>query len=160
MDGFTTFITVIDEWAWIGWIVLIALFLVIEMLTLDLTFLMLSFGGAVGLVTDLVGVPIWAQVIIAGAAAAAFVFFLRPPLLHRLSRDEDPTPTNLDALLDQRGVALTDITQGSGQVKLGNGDTWTARSFDGAPISQGSRIAVTEIDGATAIVHPVTEEDF
>ncbi|UNK69307.1 NfeD family protein [Microbacterium sp. H1-D42] len=160
MDDFSTLITVIEDWAWVGWLVLIALFLVIEMLTLDMTFLMLSFGGAVGLLSDLVGLPVWAQVIIAGAAAAAFILFLRPPLLQRLSRDEDPTPSNLDALLDLRGVVLQDVTQASGQVKLSNGDTWTARSFDGIPIPQGSHVAVTEISGATAIVHPVTEEDF
>ena len=160
MDGFTTFVTVIEQWAWIGWLVLIALFLVIEMLTLDLTFLMLSFGGAVGLLTDFIGLPVWAQVIAAGVAAAAFVLFLRPPLLHRLSRDEDPTPSNVDALLDLRGVVLSEVTQRAGLVKLSNGDTWTARSFDGRPIPQGSHIAVTEIDGATAIVHAVNEEDF
>lgn len=160
MDGFTTFITVIEEWAWIGWLVLIALFLVIEMLTLDLTFLMLAFGGAVGLLTDLIGFPIWAQVIVAGVAAAAFVLFLRPPLLHRLSRDEDPTPSNMDALIALGGVVLEDVTQATGLVKLSNGDTWTARSFDGAPIPRGHHIAVAEITGATAIVHPVTEEDL
>ena len=51
-------------------VILIAVFLVIEMLTLDFTFLMLSFGAAVGLVTDVVGLPFWVQVIIAAGAAA------------------------------------------------------------------------------------------
>jgi len=143
--------------AWIGWLVLIALFLVIEMMTLDFTFLMLSFGSVLGLVSDLVGLPIWAQVIIAAAAAALFIFFLRPPLLHRLRRGEDPTKSNVAALIDLRGTALQDITGVSGQVKLSNGDTWTARSLDGTPIIQGSRVAVAEISGATAIVRPVTE---
>lgn len=78
MDNFTTFVTFIDQWAWIGWLVLIAVFLVIEMLSLDFTFLMLSFGSVVGLVTDLIGVPVWLQVIIAAAAAALFILFLRP----------------------------------------------------------------------------------
>lgn len=151
------FITAVEQWAWIGWLVLIALFLVIEMMTLDFTFLMLSFGSVLGLVADLVGLPIWAQVIIGAAAAALFIFFLRPPLLHRLRRGEDPTKSNVAALIDLRGTALQDITGISGQVKLSNGDTWTARSLDGAPIIQGSRVAVTEISGATAIVRPVTE---
>ena len=44
MDNFATFVQFIDQWAWIGWLILIAIFLVIEMLTLDFTFLMLSFG--------------------------------------------------------------------------------------------------------------------
>ncbi|WP_298864695.1 NfeD family protein [Microbacterium sp.] len=151
------FIAGIEQWAWIGWLVLIALFLVIEMMTLDFTFLMLSFGSVLGLVSDLVGLPVWAQVIIAAAAAALFIFFLRPPLLHRLRRGEDPTPSNVAALIDLRGTAIQDVTKVSGQVKLSNGDTWTARSLDGTPIIQGSRVAVSEISGATAIVRPVTE---
>ncbi|WP_309129213.1 NfeD family protein [Microbacterium sp.] len=157
MDGFTAFVEGIEQWAWIGWLVLIAVFLVVEMLTLDFTFLMLSLGGVAGLVTDLVGLPLWAQVIIAAAGAAAFILFLRPPLLHRLRRGEDPAKSNVDALIELRGTALQDITQISGQVKLSNGDTWTARALDGVPIPQGARVAVSEIHGATAIVRPVAE---
>ena len=157
MDNFATFVQFIDQWAWIGWLILIAVFLVIEMLTLDFTFLMLSFGSAVGLVTDLVGIPVWAQVIIAAAAAAIFILFLRPPLLKRLRRGEDPTKSNVDALIDLRGIALHDITQISGQVKLSNGDTWTARTATAVPIPQGSPIAITAINGATAIVRPVND---
>lgn len=154
MDNFTTFVEFIDQWAWIGWLVLIAVFLVIEMLSLDFTFLMLSFGSAVGLITDLVGIPVWVQVIIAAAAAALFILFLRPPLLRRLHRGEDPTKSNVDALIDLRGLALQDITQISGQVKLSNGDTWTARTATPVPIPQGATIAVSAINGATAIVRP------
>ncbi|GGM50253.1 NfeD family protein [Microbacterium saperdae] len=157
MDNFATFVQFIDQWAWIGWLILIAVFLVIEMLTLDFTFLMLSFGSALGLVTDLVGIPVWAQVIIAAAAAAIFILFLRPPLLKRLRRGEDPTKSNVDALIDLRGIALHDITQISGQVKLSNGDTWTARTATAVPIPQGSPIAITAINGATAIVRPVND---
>ncbi|MBT2485890.1 MULTISPECIES: NfeD family protein [unclassified Microbacterium] len=157
MDNFTTFVTFIDQWAWIGWLVLIAVFLVIEMLTLDFTFLMLSFGSAVGLITDLVGVPIWVQVIVAAAAAAIFILFLRPPLLQRLRRGEDPTKSNVDALMDLRGTALQDITQISGQVKLSNGDTWTARTASSVPIPQGAVVAISAINGATAVVRPVND---
>lgn len=157
MDNFSTFVQFIDQWAWIGWLVLIAVFLVIEMLTLDFTFLMLSFGSAVGLVTDLIGVPVWVQVIVAAAAAALFILFLRPPLLKRLRRGEDPTKSNVDALLDLRGIALHEITQNSGQVKLSNGDTWTARTEASVPIPEGAPIAIRAINGATAIVRAVND---
>jgi len=151
-------IQIMDQWAWIGWLILIAVFLVIEMLTLDFTFLMLSFGSAVGLVTDLVGIPIWVQVIIAAAAAALFILFLRPPLLKRLRRGEDPTKSNVEAIVSLRGVALQEITTISGQAKLSNGDTWTARTVPGgAPIPQGAALAVSAVNGATAIVHPLGE---
>lgn len=157
MNDVTTFVEFIDQWAWIGWLVLIAAFLVIEMLSLDFTFLMLSFGAAVGLITDLVGIPVWAQVIIAAAASALFILFIRPPLLRRLHRGEDPTKSNVDALIDLRGLAQQEITQVSGQVKLSNGDTWTARTASPVAIPAGAAIAVTAIHGATAIVRPVND---
>lgn len=157
MDNFATFVQFIDQWAWIGWLILIAIFLVIEMLTLDFTFLMLSFGSAVGLVTDFLGIPVWVQVLISAAAAALFILFLRPPLIKRLHRGEDPTKSNVEALLNLRGTALQDITQISGQVKLSNGDTWTARTAGAVPIPLGSPIAVIAINGATATVRPVND---
>ncbi|WP_300265090.1 NfeD family protein [Microbacterium sp.] len=157
MDDVSVFIELVDQWAWIGWLVLIAVFLVIEMLTLDFTFLMLGLGGGLGLVADLLGLPVWAQLIIAAAAAALFILVLRPPLLRRLHRGEDPTKSNVDALVELRGTALADITRISGQAKLSNGDTWTARTESSVSIPQGAPIAVSAINGATAIVRPVND---
>lgn len=142
----------ITDWAWIGWLVLIALFLVIEMLTLDFTFLMLALGSTVGLLTGLTGIPFWAQLIIAAVAAAALILLLRPPLLRRLHRGEDPVKSNVDALLGMEGTVLLHVAELGGQVKLRNGDTWTARSGDGLPHSPGSLIIVESIEGATAVV--------
>lgn len=157
MNDASVFIELATEWAWIGWLVLIAVFLVIEMLTLDFTFLMLGLGSAVGLLTGLLGLPLWAQLIVAAAAAALFILTIRPPLLRRLHRNEDPTKSNVDALIGLRGTALADITQVSGQVKVSNGDTWTARVETSIPIPQGAPVAISAINGATAIVHLVND---
>ncbi len=157
MDGFSALIGAIDQWAWIGWLVLIALFLVIEMLTLDFTFLMLASGSTVGLITGLLGVPVWVQIIVAAAAAALFILFLRPPLLRRLRQGEDPTKSNVDALIGLDGAALHEITSAAGQVKLSNGDIWTARSVDGSAIAPSRHVVVTAINGATAIVRTANE---
>lgn len=157
MDDVVQILEMISQWAWIGWLVLIALFLVIEMLTLDFTFLMLSFGAAVGLITGLLGLPVWAQVILAAVAAAIFIFILRPPLLKRLHRGEDPTKSNVDALIDLRGTALVDVTTVTGQVKLSNGETWTARAASSVAIPAGATVAITAINGATAIVRPIND---
>lgn len=147
-------IQTIEQWAWIGWLVLILAFLVIEMLTLDFTFLMLSIGGLAGLGADLLGAPVWLQVIIAGVVAAVLVLVLRPPLLRRLRRGEDPTPSNIDALIDLRGRVLSTVTSHGGQVKLANGDVWTART-DSGELEPGMPVHVTRIDGATAVVRPI-----
>ncbi|WP_197219994.1 MULTISPECIES: NfeD family protein [Bacteria] len=152
MDGI---LQLVENWAWIGWLVLIAVFLVVEMLTLDFTFLMLALGSAVGLLSDVTGLPFWAQVIIAAIAAAAFILLLRPPLLRRLHRGEDATKSNVEALIGLHGVVLLEVSALTGQVKLSNGDTWTARiasDVPAAPLSPGSPVTVSRIEGATAYV--------
>ena len=147
-------IQTIEQWAWIGWIVLILIFLVIEMLTLDFTFLMLGIGGLAGLGADLLGAPLWLQVVIAAVVAAVLLLALRPPLLRRLRRGEDPTKSNVDALIELSGRVLSTVTVHGGQVKLANGDTWTARTDSGIDLEPGASIIVARIDGATAVVRP------
>ena len=148
----------IEQFAWIGWLVLILIFLVVEMLTLDFTFLMLSIGGLAGLGSDLIGAPIWLQIIIAAAVAAVLVLFLRPPLLARLRRGEDPTPTNVAALIGLSGRVLATVSPHSGEVKLSNGDTWTARGDSTVELEPGTVVRVSRIDGATAFVRPADLE--
>ncbi|HEX5858888.1 MAG TPA: NfeD family protein [Microbacterium sp.] len=146
-------IQTIEQYAWIGWLVLIAAFLIIEMLTLDFTFLMLGLGGVVGLFSDLLGAPVWLQVIIAALAAAVLLFFIRPPLLHRLRRGEDPTKSNVEALIGLHGQVVSTVSRVSGQVKLSNGDVWTARTSAGE-LPPATAVTVAAIDGATAVVAP------
>ncbi|MFK4834363.1 NfeD family protein [Microbacterium sp. ZW T2_14] len=150
-------IETVEQWAWIGWLVLILVFLVIEMLTLDFTFLMLGIGGLAGLLADLLGAPIWLQVIIAAGVAAILVLVLRPPLLRRLRRGEDPTPSNVDALIGLRGTVVSSVGTHGGQVKLANGDIWTARAeadhlAEAGDLEPGMPVRVSRIDGATAVV--------
>ena len=50
------------------------------------------------------------------------------------------------------------MTAAGGQVKLQNGDVWTARLSpitDQADVAVGEHVLVTGIDGATAVVVPV-----
>jgi membrane protein implicated in regulation of membrane protease activity len=154
-----TILQVFQDWAWIGWLVLMVLFFVLEVFTLDMTFLMLGLGCAAGLLSVLTGWPVWAQAIIAALTAVLLIFVLRPPLLRRLRRGEDNTRSNVDALIGLSGVVLMEVTSISGQVKLSNGDTWTARIAADAPVLAplfpGAPITVARIEGATAYVRSV-----
>jgi membrane protein implicated in regulation of membrane protease activity len=152
------FIQTVADWAWIGWLVLILAFLVIEMLTLDFTFLMMSLGGLAGLASGLLGAPLWLQVVIAAVVAAVLVLVLRPPLLRRLHRGEDTTPSNMAALVGLSGRVLSTVSTDAGQVKLANGDIWTARAEASGAIEPGAPVRVSRIDGATAYVRPAYEE--
>lgn len=159
MDSISTLLAGFEDFVWIGWLVLIAVFLVIEMLALDFTFLMLALGSAFGLVGDLLGFPAWVQVIIAALAAVLLILLLRPPLLRRLRGGEDPARSGTDALIGMSGVALLEIGSLTGQVKLSNGDVWTARSADSTTISSGAMVSVVSIEGATALVRSAPTEE-
>jgi membrane protein implicated in regulation of membrane protease activity len=147
----------LTNYAWIFWLALILIFVIIEVTTVDFTFLMLAVGSAGGLVFGLFDTPFWAQVIFAGILALLLLFLVRPPLQRALSRGGDHTPTNVAALLGLSGTVTTAFISGQGHVKLTNGETWTAKLSEAAavfPVETGERVVVTAIEGATAVVIP------
>lgn len=151
MDAFTA------DYGWIVWLVLILLFVTIEMVTLQLTFLMIAVGSVGGLVADVLGAPWWVQLVIAAALAIVLLLGIRPPLLRLLKKGGDPTKSNVDALLGLDGRVVSSIESTGGQVRLANGETWTARLSPTAEqrvVQPGERVLVTAIDGATAVVVP------
>lgn len=133
---------------------------VVEIFALDFIFLMLAVGAAGGLVAILLGLPWWASVIIAGAVALLLLGLVRPRMLRLLNRGADPYRTNVSALLGMTGVVAVPFTAYQpGQVRLANGETWSARlvtdvgAHDAPPL--GTRVAVVAIEGSTAVVRPV-----
>lgn len=147
----------LTSYAWVIWLALIIVFGIIEVTTLEFTFLMLAVGSLGGLVAGLFGVPWWAQIIVAAVLSVLLLFAVRPPLLRALRRGGDPSPSNVDALLGLTGVVTNDFSGNASHVKLANGDTWTARLspiIEDRPLVEGERIVVTAIEGATAVVVP------
>lgn len=144
----------LTDWAWVVWLVLIALFIVIEMFTLEFTCLMLALGSTAGLVVSLTGAEFWLQVVVAAVIGVLLILFLRPPLLARLSKNADPAKSNVDALIGMHGMVVETVTTTSGQVKLQNGDTWTARTGY-QMLSPQTPVVVSAINGAVAVVVPV-----
>ncbi|MGV8885108.1 MAG: NfeD family protein [Microbacteriaceae bacterium] len=149
------------DFAWVIWLALILIFIVIEVFTLDFTFLMLSVGSVGGLISSFSPLAFWAQIIIAAVLSVLLIFAVRPPLLRRLRHGEDPTLSNIDALMGMRGVVTNDFDEGVGHVKLANGETWTARVSDlsdlsdGRILEAGRTVSVVFIEGATAVVAPI-----
>lgn len=151
MDAF------LANYAWIVWLVLILIFITIEMASLELTFLMLALGSVGGLVSGLLGAPWWLQLVIAAVLAMALLLGIKPPLIRALGRGADQTKSNVDALLGIDGRVVSSIGELGGQVRLANGETWTARLspvIDQRVVEPGERVLVTAIEGATAVVVP------
>jgi membrane protein implicated in regulation of membrane protease activity len=143
-------------YGWVLWLALILVFVIIEVFTLDFTFLMLAGGSVGGLVAGLFGVPLWVQVVIAAIVALLLLFAVRPPLLRAFRKGGDETPSNVEALLGLTGTVVKEFSDGRGQVKLANGEIWTSRLADTAEgeLFEGEKVVVLTIEGATAVVVP------
>ncbi|EMY35596.1 membrane protease regulatory membrane protein [Arthrobacter crystallopoietes BAB-32] len=145
------------EWlvtnSWVLWLALFLILAIVEIMTLDLLFIMMSSGALVALFTALLGWPFWLQVVVFCVVALLMVLFVRPVALRHLRRGPREQATNIERLIGEQALALETVTDHTGMVKIG-GDTWTARSSDGSAIPAGARVAVERIDGATAVVYP------
>ena len=138
------------------WIGLVLLLGVVEIFTLDFIFIMLAAGAAGGLIAALLGAPWWLSAIVAAAVALLLLSLVRPRLLAALGRGADPHRTNVEGLIGLHGtVAVAFTTSAPGQVRLANGETWSARLATGTtdrtpPL--GTPVVVESIEGSTAVV--------
>ena len=147
----------LTQYLWIAWLVLALLFVIIELLTLEFTFLMLATGTLIGgLGVNLLGGVWWLQILMAAAISALLLFTIRPLLLRALHRSSAAVPMNVDALQGIGARVTTPFVDGDGAVKLDNGETWTARLVGGGDgLAVGTRVTVLAVRGATVEVVPL-----
>ncbi|WP_418277086.1 NfeD family protein [Isoptericola jiangsuensis] len=151
-----------DGWLW--WIGGALVLAVIEMLTLDLVFIMLAGGAVAGGVTAAAGGPVWLQIVVACVVAVLLLAGLRPWLLANLRRREPLVETNAAAQVGRLAVVLAEVTETGGRVKLA-GEVWSARLPDDGVVNSsgrvpvGAEVRVVAIDGATAVVQPAAAPD-
>lgn len=121
-----------------------------EILSGDFFLLMIGVGALFGAVADWAfGNTIVAAIVFA-VVSIGLVTFARPWLKRRMHGEL--IHTNADALIGRKAVAMSEVDQEGGQVKL-DGDVWSARAFDDKrTISPGASVTIVEISGATAVV--------
>lgn len=136
------------------WLVAGLLLAAAEMLTGDLTLLMVGAAALVtGGVAALVHLPILGDAAVFAVAVLALLFLVRPMALRHFATPP-PTATNVHALPGKSAtvVETVDASAGSGRVKI-EGEVWSARPMDPAErYVDGETVYVVKIDGAHAIV--------
>lgn len=142
----------LGDYDWAAWLSLAVVLGVVEVTTLDLTFLMLSAGALAGTGVALAGGPFFLQAIAALVTAVAMLALVRPVALRHL-RTPGATRTGTAALVGSEAVAIERVDAHSGFVKL-KGEVWSARSYDPTHVIEpGRHVEVMQIDGATAVVY-------
>ncbi|QDB79079.1 NfeD family protein [Georgenia sp. 311] len=141
--------------AWLWWLGGALVLGVVEMLTVDLIFLMFAGGALAGGGVALLGGPLWAQIAAFAVVSTVLLVAVRPWAIGYLKRSTPDTVTNVAAHVGRTAEVLMDVTDRAGRVKL-VGEVWTARTAEpGTVLPTGTTVQVVRIDGATAIVAPV-----
>ncbi|ABK03570.1 membrane protein implicated in regulation of membrane protease activity [Arthrobacter sp. PvP102] len=143
-----------ENW-WALWLTVFLAFAVVEMLTLDLFFIMLGGGALAGLLADFAGADFWLQIVVFCVVSLLMVVFVRPVALKHLKKGPAEQRTNIDRLIGESALVMETVSTSSGLVKIG-GDVWSARSENGV-LNAGQRVVVSAIEGATAVVAPQPE---
>lgn len=113
----------------------------IELISGEMTALMLSFGALVAMVFALLGLDWPWQVAACGLSALGAVFFLRPLLRDWIQPASIGMST--DGFVGQSGQVLESLAPGQrGKVKI-HGEVWNAIAYDVIPV--GESVMITRI---------------
>jgi len=133
------------------WLAAIVLLVAVEALTMVLTTIWFAVGALLGLICSLLGASFQVQFGVFLVGSTASIFVLRP-IATRLLRVGGER-TNADRVVGETGlVTLTiDNIAEQGLVHI-CGQTWTARSVDGALIEVGEQVTAVRISGVKLYV--------
>jgi membrane protein implicated in regulation of membrane protease activity len=138
--------------AWYWWIVAGLVLAVVEMLTVNLIFVMLALGAVAAAAAAAATGNIVLQALVGVAVAGGALVFVRPVALRHLSLPHS-VRTGTAALVGSAGLVLERVDARDGRVKLG-GEVWSARAYDPSEVLEpGTSVEVARIDGATAVVY-------
>lgn len=136
---------------WI-WLAVLGIFIVTELLTVQLTTVWFAGGALIAMLLAAFGVKsIAVQVVVFLVVSVILLFATRPLVKKFVNRKAQPT--NADRCIGEKAVVTREINNllGEGAAKI-NGVEWTARSESDTIIPSGSTVTVKRIDGVKLIV--------
>ena len=138
------------------WIAIAVVLALIEVISLDLVLFMLAGGALAGAGMAALGTPVWAQILVALVVAVLLLATLRPWLLRNWRERTTFVETNAAAHVGRTAQVVSIVDAANGRVKL-EGEVWSARAAaTDMQIPEGANVRVVRIDGATAVVEPLT----
>ena len=134
------------------WLVLAAVLIVVELLTLTIALGMLGVAALLTAGVALLGAGPVVQSIAFAVTSLGLLVFVRPPV-QRMLTSRDDSSTDPRALSGSTALVVERVSDDSGQVRL-NGELWRARPYaGGGPVDVGREVSVAAVDGATLLVY-------
>jgi membrane protein implicated in regulation of membrane protease activity len=134
------------------WLVMGAVLIVVEVLTLTLALGMLGVAALLTAGVAFLGGGIVLQSLTFGLTSLGLLVFVRPPV-QRMLTSRDDASTDPRALSGSTAVVVERVSDDTGQVRL-NGELWRARPYaGGGPVDVGREVSVAAVEGATLLVY-------
>jgi membrane protein implicated in regulation of membrane protease activity len=136
---------------WLGWLAFAGLLGVAELVTLAFAAGLMAAAALVAAVVASVGGGFQAQAVAFAASSFAALAVIYPLARRRLTHGS--YRSGAAAYNDQPATVVRRVDAVDGAVRIG-GDVWSARAYDPTQvITEGTRVAVFGIEGATALVY-------
>ena len=136
---------------WVVWTIAAVALAVGEILTVGFFLGPVAIAAGVAAIVARAGAGLTAQLLAFVVASVASLAIIRP-IARRHMRTPARLRTGTAALVGARAIALEQVDEHSGSVKIG-GEVWTARPYDEDDVIEpGTRVEVMKIEGATALV--------
>ena len=128
----------------LGWLILLGILLIIEIITLGLTTIWFAGGALIAFLVAILG----------GAVSILLLLFTRPIAMKYMNKNVQKT--NVDSLKGEKAVVIQTIDnlKGTGQVVI-RGMEWSAKAREDKIIKEGTVVKVITVEGVKAVV----EED-
>ena len=118
----------ISQNLWLFWTVITIVCLIMELSSGDFYVTCFAIGALVSIVTAIMGLPFWLQVVVWAVCSVLSIWLIRPHLVKAIRHGADERKSNAEALIGQIGEVSQTIGAGDyGRVKL-DGDDWKAEA--------------------------------
>ena len=142
------------ELMWIIWVAAIIFFGIVEAATVNMVSLWFVGGSMAALIAQILGGPVWLQVLLFFVVSAGLLLALRPFVKKFVTPKQ--VATNADMVLGREAyiTETVDNLRGTGALKL-DGRTWTVRNMGEDLLTEGTLVRIVKIEGVKLMVEPV-----
>lgn len=136
------------------WVVLIAVFTIIEAISLGLTTIWFAGGALAASLLTFVTDNVMIQILVFLVVSLILIYFVRPIAKNKFNNNL--VMTNIDAIIGSKGRAKSGITHGDAGIVRADNKDWTAiLADDSESVFEGDEVTVVEVQGVKLIVTKV-----
>jgi membrane protein implicated in regulation of membrane protease activity len=147
------------DFLWVLWLAVAIAAAIGEVVTLGLFLAAFAAAAVITAIVAIVVPSLALQVGVFGALSLLGLGVFRPIALNALGwqqAEQITGPVSQSHLMNKRAVVTKTVDNSGGQIRIGEGEFWSARSFDPSDVMEpGAQVEVVLVDGLTALVSPV-----